>query len=298
MLALQLDGPSTCSAWLAQTLQPHLPSWPSKLKVAARNGVALSACSKGQIQSRGTVRRRGVPRLLLFTGSMSARMALMQTYSGYRGPSVQPNPSFKPSPNSVARQPSSAGPAAHFALPSGAPHCWCRLNSNVRPHNKTPTSSHPRASGHRHVKASLRRPQTLGRASYLLLCEWLWRDELGKLGGSHEEHRPARAALTSVGVRGKQCWQAAAGERLVGAACGHPTDRARRLAVPGSVAEHSSPPSSGFGCVSSVRHTCAHPVRPNPSLKLRANGMPRRPGRRYAVHCRHPGPGAPPSVPA
>ena len=29
---------------------------------------------------------------------------------------VKPNPSFKPSPNSVARQPSSAGPAAHFAL--------------------------------------------------------------------------------------------------------------------------------------------------------------------------------------
>ena len=29
---------------------------------------------------------------------------------------VRPNPSFKPSPNSVARQPSSAGPAAHFAL--------------------------------------------------------------------------------------------------------------------------------------------------------------------------------------
>ena len=29
---------------------------------------------------------------------------------------AQPNPSFKPSPNSVARRPSSAGPAAHFAL--------------------------------------------------------------------------------------------------------------------------------------------------------------------------------------
>ena len=29
---------------------------------------------------------------------------------------VKPNPSFKPSPNSVARQPSSAGPAAHCAL--------------------------------------------------------------------------------------------------------------------------------------------------------------------------------------
>ena len=29
---------------------------------------------------------------------------------------VKPNPSFKPSPNSVPRRPSSAGPAAHFAL--------------------------------------------------------------------------------------------------------------------------------------------------------------------------------------
>jgi len=29
---------------------------------------------------------------------------------------LMPNPSFKPSPNSVARWPSSAGPAAHFAL--------------------------------------------------------------------------------------------------------------------------------------------------------------------------------------
>ena len=29
---------------------------------------------------------------------------------------LRPNPSFKPSPNSVARRPSSAGPAAHFAL--------------------------------------------------------------------------------------------------------------------------------------------------------------------------------------
>ena len=29
---------------------------------------------------------------------------------------LMPNPSFKPSPNSVARQPSSAGPSAHFAL--------------------------------------------------------------------------------------------------------------------------------------------------------------------------------------
>jgi len=31
-------------------------------------------------------------------------------------PELMPNPSFKPRPDSVARQPSSAGPAAHFAL--------------------------------------------------------------------------------------------------------------------------------------------------------------------------------------
>ena len=29
---------------------------------------------------------------------------------------LRSNPSFKPSPNSVARRPASAGPAAHFAL--------------------------------------------------------------------------------------------------------------------------------------------------------------------------------------
>jgi hypothetical protein len=29
---------------------------------------------------------------------------------------LRPNPSFKPSPNSVAHRPSSAGPAAYFAL--------------------------------------------------------------------------------------------------------------------------------------------------------------------------------------
>ena len=116
VLILQLDGLNDCSAWLAQTLQPGLPSWLLTLKVAAKGGAALSAYSKGQIQARGARRRRGVPRLLLLTGSMSARMALMQTCSAHRGPPVQPNPSFKPSPNSVARQPSSAGPAAHFAL--------------------------------------------------------------------------------------------------------------------------------------------------------------------------------------
>ena len=48
VLAQQLDGPSNCSAWWTQTLQLRLPSWLSKLKVSARSGVALSACSRGQ----------------------------------------------------------------------------------------------------------------------------------------------------------------------------------------------------------------------------------------------------------
>ena len=37
---------------------------------------------------------------------------------------------------------------------------------------------------------------------------------------------------------------------------------------------------------------------PNPSFKPSPNGVPRGPGRRYAVHFRQPGPRVPPSVPA
>ena len=37
---------------------------------------------------------------------------------------------------------------------------------------------------------------------------------------------------------------------------------------------------------------------PNPSFKPSPNGKPRRPGRRYAVHFRQPGPRVPPLVPA
>ena len=38
-------------------------------------------------------------------------------------------------------------------------------------------------------------------------------------------------------------------------------------------------------------------VRPNPSLKRSANGMPPGPGRWYAVHFHRPGPGVLPLVP-
>ena len=39
-------------------------------------------------------------------------------------------------------------------------------------------------------------------------------------------------------------------------------------------------------------------VRPNPSFKPSTNGVPRGPGRRYAVHFRHPGPRVTPLVPS
>ena len=37
---------------------------------------------------------------------------------------------------------------------------------------------------------------------------------------------------------------------------------------------------------------------PNPSFKPSTNGVPRGPGRQYAVHFRHPGPRVPPLVPS
>ena len=47
-------------------------------------------------------------------------------------------------------------------------------------------------------------------------------------------------------------------------------------------------------------HSVAWPraLMPNPSFKPSTNGVPRGPGRRYAVHFRHPGPRVTPSVPA
>ena len=39
-------------------------------------------------------------------------------------------------------------------------------------------------------------------------------------------------------------------------------------------------------------------LMPNPSFKPSSNGVPRGPGRRYAVHFRHPGPRVTPLVPS
>ena len=53
-------------------------------------------------------------------GKNASMACLAQHQSNYsrlfRNGAVEPNPSFKPSPNGGSRWPSSAGPAAHFAL--------------------------------------------------------------------------------------------------------------------------------------------------------------------------------------
>ena len=47
-----------------------------------------------------------------------------------------------------------------------------------------------------------------------------------------------------------------------------------------------------------AQHPRSPAVLPNPSLKRSANGRPPGPGRRYGVHCLQPGPGVLPSSPA
>ena len=61
-------------------------------------------------------RRRGVPRLLLQWRGARTTTLSMQVLPAALPNSLKPNPSLKASPNSVAHWPSSAGPAAHFAL--------------------------------------------------------------------------------------------------------------------------------------------------------------------------------------
>jgi len=67
-------------------------------------------------KGHGGGRRRGVPRLLLRWRCRSNTMPCMQPRLLSQLSALKPNPSLKLSPNGVPRWPSSAGPAAHFAL--------------------------------------------------------------------------------------------------------------------------------------------------------------------------------------
>jgi len=59
---------------------------------------------------------RRTPTFFLYLGSKHGIVAVPPSPSAVGVPAVLPNPSLKLSPNGVARWPSSAGPAAHFAL--------------------------------------------------------------------------------------------------------------------------------------------------------------------------------------
>jgi len=66
----------------------------------------------------------------------------------------------------------------------------------------------------------------------------------------------------------------------------------------------SAPPSAPGAFMRRVQQSWHAPLvyiltlPPNPSFKPSPNGVPRGPGRRYAVHFRHPGPRVTPLVPA
>ena len=77
----------------------------------------MGSCkAKAPCKIPGAGRRRGVPRLLLQWRRRSNTMPCMRLTPATLPSSLKPNPSLKLSPNGVPRWPSSAGPAAHFAL--------------------------------------------------------------------------------------------------------------------------------------------------------------------------------------
>ena len=86
----------------------------------ARGSVAGMVCA----WCRGLLKllQESVPRDGLQRAAAGVRRGSSRAKVLYHSPrqcpprAALPNPSFKPSPNSVARRPSSAGPAAHFAL--------------------------------------------------------------------------------------------------------------------------------------------------------------------------------------
>ena len=98
------------------TVPPARLNRPPSENFAARRDLPAKAGEHGkQTHTWGAHRRRGVPRMPLFTCCASVRMVHMKPHPIYCGLPVQPNPSFKLSPNGLSRRPSCAGPAAHCA---------------------------------------------------------------------------------------------------------------------------------------------------------------------------------------
>ena len=69
--------------------------------------------SAAEVAARKSPSRRLAPRRA--SGTLLCRnLCALRNFAAFNP--VKPNPSFKPSPNSVPRRPASAGPAAHHAL--------------------------------------------------------------------------------------------------------------------------------------------------------------------------------------
>ena len=175
--------------------------------------------------------------------------------------------------------------------------CRSRLSSNVRPH----TNRYRWPTQHREQPMPKTMEVPLSRFGHTTAQRPL----LGRTGRLDEEHR-----CSSLG------FQLGASRQLAGAFCllasvSSLSHRPRKV-LPSFSSEQGGETVSASAAPAMVRSgglnkasSCSvmsaialAPVRPNPSFKPSPNGVPRGPGRRYAVHFRHPGPRVTPLVPA
>jgi len=213
---------------------------------------------------------------------------------------VRPNPSLKRSAN--GRPP---GPvwryAVHFASP-GLASCRRRpLSSNVRQSEK-PSSALSRVSKH---TSGLRCRSPPAKATPVESCvNW-------QAPGLAVPTRVCAHEASALGRTARRPQRRATSQRILVSpwrSCLSRILRLPRTPSPllcscgpryfGPTAARGSygTPTSRPWCANR-RGACGCQPLPNPSVEARPNGGPPGPVWRYAVHCRQPGPGAPPSAP-
>ena len=208
-----------------------------------------------------------------------------------------------------------------FADRARASHRWCRLNSNVMPHTKHLARAPSR------IGRQSRRTEDKTPAAVATTKKSCARRRLPSVVPSSKKSElraatPARTTIKLGTIPHVNLKAASAKDSAVDmnelSSCRHCL-KVWVYAVGIHRASHSEPlgrnasrsggvtpllcrqPRRGsFRSGPSEKTTSPHlaRVRHNPSLKRSANGMPPAPGRRYAVHFRHPGAGVLPSSPA
>ena len=177
-------------------------------------------------------------------------------------------------------------------LLSGAPHCRCRLNSNVRHRqNHLPDYSRYLCSSESALKTKIK---TLPRH---VVTSSLKSSAPCFASASAQTMRHTSVALERPSPHTNPF------ENKAASRCFHlrllrPVTRTQK----GELVHHQVVVWHGVVGNRPVAVPAVLPVAnaavPNPSFKPSPNGVPRGPGRRYAVHFRHPGPRVTPLVPA